>query len=67
MIQGAGVVEKMGGDACVALAGVSLPYVNIAWGRLRRPLYHSMKLIDNGGRYWARTSDLIGVNDALSH
>jgi hypothetical protein len=55
---GAGVVGKMGWDACVAQAGIGLPYVNIALGRLRRPLYPSMKPIDNGGRYWARTSDL---------
>lgn len=32
----------------------------------RRPLHHGSHNRQSGGRYWDRTSDLLGVNEALS-
>jgi hypothetical protein len=39
-----------------------ITYVKISHNALNRPLTCG----DSGGRYWDRTSDLFGVNEALS-
>ena len=42
------------------------PPIELEWGQEEKALTWSDCQILHGGRYWDRTSDLLGVNEALS-
>jgi hypothetical protein len=39
---------------------------SVLYGQRKRPVTRSQLAAELGGRYWDRTSDLLGVNEALS-